>query len=188
MNRGGVREVFALAGFLALSLMTRFVEATPMKHSRRLPFQIMVILMMLLVSGVPLIFAQGRMSDKDLQSLMNSLQEDAKKFKSTFNSAVKNSPIRKTAQEKDAKALVEQFLKQTQDMSKQFKTNKKADPEFTSVRQTADQIDKLLATTPMGELTNNAWAKVKTELGTLSRQLLSASPKEVKAGTESKEP
>lgn len=159
-----------------------------MKYSRRFPFQMMVIVLMLLMSGVPLVFAQGRMNDKDLQSLMNSLQEDAKKFKSTFDSAVKNSPIRKTTQEKEAKARVEQFAKETQGMAKHFKNTKRADQEFETVLKTSDQIDKFLAATPMGELTNNSWAKVKTELATLSRQLLAAPPKEQKAGTESKQP
>ena len=159
-----------------------------MKHSRRFPFQIMVIVLMLLMSGVPLVFAQGRMSDKDLQALMNNLQEDARKFKSTFDSAMKNSPNRKTTQEKEAKAQVEQFAKETQGMAKHFKNTKRADQEFETVLKTSDEIDKFLATTPMGEPTNHSWAKVETELAALSRQLLAAPQKEQKAGTESKQP
>lgn len=147
-----------------------------MKCPRQLPFQLLSLVLTLVVIGIPRAFAQSRMSDKDVQTVMKNLHEDAKRFQSTFNSAVKKSTIRNTSQEKDAKALVAQFTKQTQSMLKQFKSNKKADQAVATVSDTADKIDKLLAATPMGEPANNAWAKVKTELGTLSQQFQTKSP------------
>ena len=129
-----------------------------------------VILLLLAASNVPLTFAQGRMNDKDVESLMNNLKDDAKKFKSVFDSQVGKSTIRKTSQEKDAKSLVEQFQKQTENMSHQFGSSKKADQSLPPVLASADRIDKLLTTTPMGDQTAGAWSKVKTELSTLSQQ------------------
>jgi hypothetical protein len=67
------------------------------------------------------------MHDKDIQSLMKNLTEDATRFRSSFNAAVAKSTIRKTSQEKDAKALVAQFQKQTEGLLSQFKSTKKAD-------------------------------------------------------------
>lgn len=55
-------------------------------------------------------------------------------------------------------------------MLTQFKSSKKADQTLPTVVATADQIDKLLTTTPMGDQTSNAWAKVKSELSLLSQQ------------------
>ena len=74
------------------------------------------------MAAIPLTDAQSRMNDKDIQSMMKNLQEDAKTFRSVFDSAVAQSTIRKTSQEKDAKALVGRFQKQTGDMLNQFKS------------------------------------------------------------------
>lgn len=113
---------------------------------------------------------QGRMNDKDVESTMQNLKEDAKRFRSSFNSAVSKSTIRKTSQEKDAKALAERFQKQTETMLNAFKSKKKAEQELSSTMATADQIDKFLAATPLNDATTSQWAKVKTELATLSKE------------------
>jgi len=64
--------------------------------------------------------------------------------------------------------LVQNFQKQTEVMLDHFKDKKKADTEFASVRSSADEIDKLLAATPMGDKVASSWSKVKSELGTIS--------------------
>ena len=56
--------------------------------------------------------AQGRLSDKDLQRLMQNLKDDAQPFRQSFANALKKSTIRKTSQEKDARALADTFAKQ----------------------------------------------------------------------------
>jgi hypothetical protein len=50
-----------------------------------------------------------RMSDKDVERMMTNLRNDSKRFGDAFNSAVGKSTIRKTQQEKDAKALIKTF-------------------------------------------------------------------------------
>ncbi len=129
-----------------------------------------VLALILLVFGPALTFAQGRINDKDIESLMKNLNEDAKQFRSSFNSAIGKSTIRKTSQEKDAKALVERFQKQTDGLLKEFKSTKKADQALPVVLQSSDNIDRILIATPLDARTNTQWAKVKTELGTLSNQ------------------
>ena len=116
----------------------------------------------------PLGIAQTRMSDKDVENMMKNLKDDAGNFRSSFNSAVGKSTIRGTDQEKQAKTLVQNFQKQTEVMLDHFKDKKKADTEFASVRSSADEIDKLLAATPMGDKVASSWSKVKSELGTIS--------------------
>ena len=56
--------------------------------------------------------AQGRLSDKDLQRLMQNLKDDAQPFRQSFANALKKSTIRKTSQEKDARMLADSFAKQ----------------------------------------------------------------------------
>jgi hypothetical protein len=141
-----------------------------MKHPRFPTIRFLVSTLLTLAIVAPLASAQGRMNDKDIESLMNNLQKDATAFRSAFNSSVGKSTIRKTSQEKDAKTLVKTFDKQTQSMYKQFKGKKKADAQLAAVQSSADQIDKLLTSTPMGDETTTAWTKVKNEVTMLSQQ------------------
>jgi hypothetical protein len=112
--------------------------------------------------------AQTRMTDKDVENTMKSLQDDTKKFRSSFDSAVGKSTIRNTDQEKHAKNLVEGFQKQTEEALKQFQKDKTADPSLTNLRSNATQIDQVLTTASMGPDVAAQWSKVKTELGSLA--------------------
>jgi hypothetical protein len=78
-----------------------------------------------------------RMSDKDLERMMTNLHNDSKRFRDVFDPAIGKSTIRKTQQEKDAKALVKTFEDQTNKMLGQFKQNRQAEPALTSVRDSA---------------------------------------------------
>jgi hypothetical protein len=114
--------------------------------------------------------AQQRMSDKDLERMMTNLRNDSKRFGDVFNPAIHKSTIRKTQQEKDGKALVKTFQNQTDAMLDQFKKTKQGQPALTGVQDSANRIDKLLTDVPMGPQVSEAWAKVKTELSTISDQ------------------
>src|SRR5271168_3380819 len=92
----------------------------------------------------PLCSAQQRMSDKDVESTMKNLKEDSKRFQSSFYSAVSKSTIRKTSQEKDAKALAKSFQGQTETMLRIFQDKKKADTTLPGVMDSARQIDGIL--------------------------------------------
>lgn len=141
-----------------------------MKRSSYLAISVLIATFLVLASTAPVTSGQNRMSDKDIESLMKNLGQDAKKFRSVFNSAVHKSTIRKTSQEKDAKNLVTRFQQQIDGMLNQFRNSKRADQTLPAVVSSADQIDKLVSTTPMGDETNTAWAKVKAGLSTLSQQ------------------
>jgi hypothetical protein len=56
------------------------------------------------------------MNDKDVEVFNEQLKEDAQQFHSSSDSAVGKSTVRKTGQEKDAKALVEGFQKETENI------------------------------------------------------------------------
>ena len=73
--------------------------------------------------------AQGRLSDKDVQRLMQNLKDDAQPFQKSFAKALKKSTIRKTSQENDATALTDTFAKQANTALETFKHQQKADQE-----------------------------------------------------------
>ncbi len=103
-----------------------------------------LILLLGLVGGDRLALAQGRLSDKDLQQLMQNLKDDAGPFRQNFANALKKSTIRGTSQEKDAKALADTFAKQANTALETFKHQQKADPQVVELVHTAAQIDPLV--------------------------------------------
>ena len=88
--------------------------------------------------------AQGRLSDKDLQSLLQILKEEAQPFRQSFANALKQSSIRKTSKEKDARMLADSFAKQANSALEGFKHNQKAEQGVTELVHTATQIDPLV--------------------------------------------
>ena len=125
-----------------------------------------------------LALGQARLSDKDVEALMKNLKEDSKKFKSSFDSAVGKSTVRKTSKEKDGKALVTRFAKQTEGMLNHFRDKKKGDTELQAVLRSSDQIEAFLTEVSMSSNTGADWEKVKAELNALSDAFgLGRSPK-----------
>ena len=111
--------------------------------------------------------AQGRLSDKDIDALMNNLKNDTKSFRPQFNNAVHKSIIRKTSREKDAKALVQNFENQTKALLDNFKKHKKADG-LPATLSTSDQIDKLITELNLDPAVTSRWQKIRAELSQLS--------------------
>jgi hypothetical protein len=135
------------------------------------PRRTCLLLLPLLLSAmcVSSLSAQTRLSDKDIEHMMNNLKDDAKSFRSTFNHAVSKSTIRKTSQEKDAKTLVQSFQNQTEGMLRQFQSSKKADTTLPVVLQSASEIEKIKTDVALGPAVDTQWAKIRTELDTISQ-------------------
>lgn len=117
-----------------------------------------------LVAQVPRATAQSRVNDKDVQSMMRNVRDDAKSFRTSFDSAVKHSTIRKTSQAKDAKHLVATFERQTREMVDRFKKHHQGSGDLDAVLNTASQIDNLVYSVQFGPEVNAKWQKIREEL------------------------
>ena len=137
--------------------------------ARLFPYFAALSFLLLSSQAVLNVDAQGRMSDKDVEKTMENLKNDAKQLRSDCDSAVGKSTIRGTDQENQFKSLLERFQKQTESMHDHFKSKKNADEDIKSVHESADEIDKSLTTTPMGDKADAQWVRVKSELGSLSK-------------------
>ncbi len=130
---------------------------------------ITVFVLFAFMGGV--VAAQTRVHDKDIETMMKNLNEDAKKFKTSFNSGIGKTTIRKTSREKESKSLVQRFEQQTAGMLNQFKQNKKADSQIKLVFRSAEQINQLLDEVSLDKQTVSAWEKVQEELNLLKKSL-----------------
>jgi hypothetical protein len=108
--------------------------------------------------------AQGRLSDKDLQRLLQNLKDDAQPFRQSFANALKTSTIRKTSKEKDARMLADSFAKQANSALETFKRNQKAEPAVTELVHTAAQIDPLVYSLQLDSATTSQWERLRGEL------------------------
>jgi hypothetical protein len=102
--------------------------------------------------------------------------DDAKKFRSSFNPSISKSTIRKTSQEKQSKRLVDQFVSDVAAMRSQYRKKKTVDATFPRVQTAAVQIDDLLHSVHLDDATNAAWAKVRAEFQQVSEAFHIPSP------------
>jgi hypothetical protein len=130
---------------------------------RWLGFGFLLLLAMVLNVSSPAV-AQGRLSDKDLQRLMQNLKDDAQPFRQTFANALKQSTIRKTGKEKDARMLADSFAKQANSALETFKNNQKAAQAVTELVHTATQIDPLVYSLQLDTATTSQWERLRGEL------------------------
>ena len=115
--------------------------------------------------------AQIRVSDKEIEKMMKNLNEDVKKFTSSFDSGVGKTSIRKTTREKDSKALVKTFEQQTAGMLRNFSKHKQAEAEVKLVLGSADRINLLLEEVNFDGRTASSWKRIQEELDMLSKAL-----------------
>ena len=130
---------------------------------RWLRFSFLVLLIGMLGAD-RLAVAQGRLSDKDLQRLMQNLKDDAQPFRQSFANALKKSTIRKTSQEKDARALADTFAKQANGALEIFKHDQKADQAVAALVNTAARIDPLVYSLQLNPQTTSQWERLRSEL------------------------
>ena len=130
---------------------------------RRVGF-VFLILLTVVLGAARFAAAQGRLSDKDLQRLMQNLKDDAQPFRQSFANALKKSTIRKTTQEKDARALADTFAKEANGALETFKHDQKADQQVIALVNTAARIDPLVYSLQLNPQTTSQWERLRTEL------------------------
>jgi hypothetical protein len=125
----------------------------------------------------------NRLSDKDLESVMNNLKADAKAFRPRFDSVIKKSSIRKTSQAKDAMNLASMFEKQTSSALNEFKKTKKGD-SVPAMLSTGGQIEKFMTDLKLDPQTTG-WDKIRTDLNQVSNAYGIAPPVAAAGGGDS---
>ena len=126
------------------------------------------LIALVICASVLSVSAQSRLSDKDVAATMKNLNNDAKKYRSEFNAAIKKSVIRHTSQEKDARALAQEFERQTGSMLQHFKSTKKADNSLPIVLTTADKLAKTAESAGVTAQLSSRWTSIRASLDKLS--------------------
>lgn len=116
-------------------------------------------------------FAQGRVSDSDLQHMMKNLRDDVKSFQTPFQSALKKSTLRKTSAEKNAKALAATFERQTTSALEEFHHGHQAGPQNAAMIATARRLDPIVTGLQPASGITAPWGKITQELEQIAHAL-----------------
>jgi hypothetical protein len=126
-------------------------------------FLVSLVALLLLLTAVPA-HAQGRMSDKDLEHMLENLKNDAHSFRPDFQNALKHTAVRKTSRESDDRQIAADFERQTNELYKQFKSGKKIDGFVPSMLSKAQQLDRLVYELQLDPGLVSQWERIKGEV------------------------
>ena len=140
-----------------------------MFQGRKTGLPLAFLMFALALLHTPILSAQTRLSDSDLEQRMKNLKNDTNRFKSSFNNTIGKSIIRKTSQEKDAKKLAQTFESQVEQLLNAFKRTKKSDPYLQTCLESARQLDRTIQDAQLTGVTLEQWSKVKTELSEIAQ-------------------
>ncbi len=119
---------------------------------------------LLVMTVVPVMNAQTRLNDKDVQALLKNLSNDAKNFRSPFNAALHKSAIRGTGQEKDAKRMAADYARLTDNLYKQFKNKKRASDQIQAMLDATARLNRVVYSNNLSPAAVSAWDRVRADV------------------------
>lgn len=104
--------------------------------------------------------AHTRLSDKDLEKLIENLKKEAKKFAEPFKQDLAKSAIRRTSEEKAARQVAEQFAKRADRLLDQFHDKKRADTTLPALFESYGQLKNFMKEVAPSEKTQASWSRL----------------------------
>ncbi len=132
-----------------------------MKVRRNLFF---VLFPLLAITLAPVLNAQMRLNDRDVEALLKNLRNDSNAFRAPFSAALHKSAIRGTGQEKDAKHMADDYARLTDDLYKHFKNKKRAGDQVQAVVDATGRLDRIVYSYNLSTTATVAWEKVRADV------------------------
>jgi len=103
--------------------------------------------------GSPVVGAPFRLNDKDIERIMQNIERQSDKFRSSLDSALDRSRLDGTRREDDINAFVKDFYAATKHLREHFNDHKSTNADVQSVLDRAARIDQFMR---RFRLSNNA--------------------------------
>jgi DNA repair exonuclease SbcCD ATPase subunit len=113
--------------------------------------------------------APSRLNDKEVESLLKRLEENADRFRSSFDQALKKSRLNGTKDKDRAKQYVKDFEDATDHLKDRFSKNNSAAGDVEEVLRRAAKIDDLMEQDILDSRAQNDWRSVRNSLDELAR-------------------
>lgn len=140
---GDIKFIMAVAVITALAVLTGVTQA----QSNERPY---------------------RMSDKQVEKILHSVEKDAKTFRSSLDHALDQSRLDSTGREDDVNARVRDFEEATKQLHDRFDSRQSAGSDVQNVLDRASRIDEFMRRNPLDRRAQSDWSRMRGNLDRLA--------------------
>jgi hypothetical protein len=109
-----------------------------------------------------------RLTDKDVKTLIESVDQARDRFEDQLEGKVKNAVVRTASGEVQVRPALEDFQKEVENLKARFTGEYAASSEVAIVLRRGNAIDRLMKSQPTGTKGSSEWDRLARELGTLA--------------------
>lgn len=109
-----------------------------------------------------------RVSDSQVQTVLNRIENNTDAFKISLDRALDRSRLNGTDREDNINDFVSEFEKATDDLRKRFDDRKSVGNDVQEVLSRAAYIDRFMTNNRLNTVTQRNWRDIRTDLATLS--------------------
>jgi DNA repair exonuclease SbcCD ATPase subunit len=120
-------------------------------------------------NAVPYGGAPYRLSDKEVERILRSIEQQAKRFRSSLDSALDKSRLNGTRREDDVNEFIQQFDDEVKRLRDRFSEHKSVAADVQSVLDRAARIDDFMSRRDLSRKSEDEWSRLRANLDELAR-------------------
>jgi archaellum component FlaC len=109
-----------------------------------------------------------RLSDKEIERMLHSIEQQSGKFRSSLDSALDKSSLNSTDREDDINAFVKEFDQEVRRLHDRFDDHKSVAADVQAVLDRAARIDSFMRRRGLTERAQNDWSALRANLDQLA--------------------
>jgi hypothetical protein len=109
-----------------------------------------------------------RLSDKDVEKILQRIEQQSDKFRSSLDSALDKSRFNGSNREDDINSFVKEFYKETKNLRDRFDSRKSTAPDVQRVLDRAARIDGFMRRFSLSSRAQDDWSTLKSYLDELA--------------------
>jgi len=119
------------------------------------------------VTATPVVLPY-RLSDKEIERMLHSIEQQSGKFRSSLDSALDKSSLNSTDREDDINAFVKEFDQEVRRLHDRFDDHKSVAADVQAVLDRAARIDSFMRRRGLTERAQNDWSALRANLDQLA--------------------
>lgn len=113
--------------------------------------------------------APYRLSDKEVERILRSIENQSKRFRSSLDSALDRSRLNGTRREDDVNEFIKQFDDEVKRLRDRFSEHKSVAADVQSVLDRAARIDDFMSRRDLSRKSEDEWTRLRANLDELAR-------------------
>jgi hypothetical protein len=120
------------------------------------------------VSQAQVIGQPYRLSDKDVEKIIERIEQQSDRFRSSLDAALDKSRFNGTNREDDINSFIKDFYEQTKRLRDRFDKRQSASPDVQAVLERAARIDDFMRRNRLSSKAQDDWSTLKNNLDELA--------------------